>query len=127
MSSTSLGLVKYHFASQAYGGYTLFAPMSGGGVWLIDMKGQIVHHWEVEHKPAAHGVLLPNGNLLYAGKRMDSPFKLGGAGGELLELDWNGNVRWKYEDPYMHHDFQRLPNGNTVVLRWVPTPEGICR
>lgn len=112
--------------SQVYKGFTLFAPMSGSGVWLIDMMGQIVHHWEVEHKPAAHGVLLPNGNLLYAGKRMDSPLQIGGSGGELLELDWNSNVIWKYEDPYMHHDFQRLPNGNTIVLRWVQTPEGIA-
>jgi len=125
MSSTSLGLVKHYSPSQAYEGYTLFAPMGGSGVWLIDMMGHIVHHWEVEYLPAAHGVLLPNGNLLYAGKRMDSTIQLGGAGGELLELDWDGNLIWEYKDPYMHHDFQRLPNGNTMVLGWVPTPEDI--
>jgi len=85
MSSTSLGLVKHYSPSQAYEGYTLFAPMGGSGVWLIDMMGHIVHHWEVEYLPAAHGVLLPNGNLLYAGKRMDSTIQLGGAG----ENCWN--------------------------------------
>jgi len=125
MSSTSLGLVKHYCVSQTYEGYTLFAPMSGGGVWLIDMKGQIVHHWETKNTPASHAVLLSNGNLLFAGKRMDSPIQIGGSGGELLEMDWDGNVIWQYEDLYMHHDFERLANGNTLVLRWVPIPEDL--
>jgi outer membrane protein assembly factor BamB len=118
-------LANFHVPSKAYQGYTLFAPLSGGGVWLVDMQGRFVHHWEVDHLPAAHGVLLPNGNLLYAGKPPDAPLEFGGIGGELLELDWDGNVLWKYEDPYMHHDFHRLPNGNTMVLRWVKTPDDI--
>jgi len=38
----------------------------------------------------------------------------------LVELDWNGNVVWQF-DPrpmqrHLHHDFQRLANGNTVVI-----------
>lgn len=61
----------------------------------------------------------------------------------LTELDWNGQVAWSYapsgplEDPHAarstvgwdpkyrvvspHHDFQRLPNGNTLMLatEWV--------
>jgi len=90
------------------------------------MPGQVVHHWNVENEPGAHGVLLPNGNLLYAGKRKDSPVHFGGLGGELLEVDWGGNIVWYYEDLYMHHDFQRLPNGNTMVIRWVPTPGEIA-
>jgi len=112
--------------SKAYNGYTLFAPLSGGGVWLVDMQGRFVHHWEMNLMPAAHGVILPNGNLLYAGKPTDAPLEFGGIGGELMEMDWDGNVLWRYEDPYMHHDFQRLPNGNTVYLRWVKTPADIA-
>jgi outer membrane protein assembly factor BamB len=119
-------LANFHVPSKAYQGYTLFAPLSGGGVWLVDMQGRFVHHWEPEHPPAAHGVLLPNGNLLYGGKTPDAPLEFGGIGGELVELDWDGNVLWKYEDPYMHHDFHRLPNGNTMVLRWVKTPDDIA-
>jgi len=116
----------YYVPSKAYNGYTLFAPLSGGGAWLVDMQGRFVHHWELKLLPAAHGVLLPNGHLLYAGKPSDAPLEFGGIGGELLELDWDGNELWKYEDPYMHHDFQRLPNGNTVFLRWVKTPDDIA-
>lgn len=119
--------IKCYVPSKTYNGYTLFAPKQGPGVWLIDMEGNFVHHWEVEHDPGDHGVLLPNGNLLYAGRLPDNPLpEFGGRGGELLEIDWDGNVVWKYEDPYMHHDFQRLPNGNTMILRWVETPGGIA-
>lgn len=126
MSIKRLGLVSNYLPSKVYEGCTLFAPMSGSEVWLINMMGQIVHHWEVENKPGAHGILLPSGNLLYAGKREDSPVQIGGLGGELVELDWNGNTVWTYEDLYMHHDLQRLPGGNTMILRWIPTPEDIA-
>jgi len=44
----------------------------------------------------------------------------------LLEVDWDGNVLWKYEEPWMHHDFSRMPNGNTMALLWVPTPEDLA-
>jgi len=113
--------------SKAYNGYTLFAPLQGSGVWLIDMEGNFVHHWSVGHDPACHGVLLENGNLLYAGQTPDRAIpEIRAGGGELLEIDWDGNVVWKYEDPYMHHDFHRLPNGNTMILRWVKTPDDIA-
>lgn len=119
--------VGCYVPSKAYNGYTLFAPLVGSGVWLIDMKGNFVHHWRLDHDPGAHGVLLPNGNLFYAGQLPRGPLPEFGAGGsgELLEIDWDGNVVWKYEDPYMHHDFHRLPNGNIMTLRWVKTPDGI--
>jgi len=91
------------------------------------MEGNFVHHWDVAHDPGTHGVLLPNGNLLYAGEIPDNPLpEFGGGGGELLEIDWDGNVVWRYEDPYLHHDFQRLANGNTMILRWVKTPDEVA-
>ena len=55
----------------------------------------------------------------------------GGAGGTmefggsvkgLIELDWDGNVVWQYEpgesDGSLHHDFARMPNGNTLANAW---------
>lgn len=41
---------------------------------------------------------------------------IGGHAGGLVELDWDGNLVWELENPWMHHDFQRLDNGNTVAL-----------
>jgi outer membrane protein assembly factor BamB len=120
------GLTFYNPA-KTYDGYTLFTPMhhpgQTGQVWLVDMQGEIIHCWKMAHAPGPYGLLLPNGNLLYAGKTPnDMSPGFGGSGGELVEVDWDGNVVWKYEDPFMHHDFYRMPNGNTMTLRWVKTP-----
>ncbi len=113
--------------SKAYNGYTLFTPLQSSGIWLIDMEGNFVHHWSVDHDPACYGVLLENGNLLYAGQTPDRALpEIRAGGGELLEINWDGKVVWKYEDPYMHHDFHHLPNGNTMILRWVKTPDDIA-
>jgi hypothetical protein len=118
-------LINY-LPSKAYNGYTLFAPMESYGVWLIDMQGRFVHHWDMTLQPGLYGTLLPNGHLLYAGKLPDALFpEFGGISGKLIEVDWDGNLVWEYKDPYMHHDFHRLPNGNTLTLRWVATPGDI--
>ena len=123
----SLQGLTYYSPSKAYNGYTLFTPLGGGsGVWLINMEGRFVHHWEMDFDPACYGTLLPDGHLLYAAKLPDAPFEFGGMGGKLIEMDWDGNVVWEYKDAYMHHDFKRLPNGNTMVLRWVKTPDDIA-
>jgi len=121
------GLTCYDPA-KAYNGYTLFAPMWGKDVWLIDMCGRFVHRWQMPHTPGCYGRLLPNGNLLYQGKVLTGPLMdFGGSAGVLLEVDWNGNVVWSYEDPYLSHDFCRMENGNTLVIRFVPTPDDIAR
>ena len=43
-------------------------------------------------------------------------YNLGGSSSGLIELDWEGNVVWRYDDPMIHHDFARMENGNTVAL-----------
>ncbi|MCD6600201.1 MAG: aryl-sulfate sulfotransferase, partial [Dehalococcoidia bacterium] len=110
-----------------YNGYTLFSPLGGKDAWLVDMQGNVAHRWEMPYPPGLHGELLPNGNLLYAGRVNDAPLPdFEGAGGILLEVDWNGNTLWKYEDKYMHHGFYRMRNGNTMIFKWVPVPEDIA-
>ena len=50
-----------HFEpSRARDGYTLFAPMYGRNVWLIDMWGTILHRWQVENLPGNSAGLLQN-------------------------------------------------------------------
>jgi len=120
------GTVFYNL-SKAYNGYTLFTPLGEKEVILIDMRGRVVHKWQMKNPPALHGELLPNGNLLYSGQKSDGPLaSFFGAGGELVEVDWDGNVVWKYEDPYLHHTFFRLYNDNTMVLKWVEVPKDIA-
>ena len=105
------GLTHYE-KGRAFEGYTLFAPMYGRNVWLIDMMGQIVHRWEMDNIPGNYGKLLTNGNLLYAGKLIPSPLpEFGGNGGQLIEVDWEGNTVWEYRDPFHSHCFAEMNNG----------------
>ena len=127
IAQSHLPALRYFDPKKAYHGYTLFAPMGGKIVWLIDMEGRIVHRWDVPYVPGCHGRLLPNGNLVYAGKVENAPLPdFGGSAGVMIDVDWNSNIVWKYEDPYLSHDFYRMDNGNTMVLRWVPMPNEIA-
>ncbi len=118
-----------HFeAGRAFDGYTLFAPMYGRNVWIIDMMGRIVHRWEMENIPGNYGKLLDNGNLMYAGKLIPSPLPdFGGNGGQLIEVDWDGNIVWEFRDPYHSHCFAPLANGNVIIAQWRPVPEEIAK
>lgn len=117
--------VKIYDPSKAYNGYTLFATVGGNDVWLVDMKGQIVHHWLMKHEPAAHGKLLPNGNLLWQGRGPQAMSEFEGNGTELVEVDWDGNEVWRHDDFFVNHDFVRLNNGNTILNRYVQVPDSI--
>ena len=119
-----LGIVT-HNPERAYQGYTLFAPLSGQAVYLVDMDGAVVHRWEMPYRPASYGYLLEDGHLLYGGVTGKSPVTLGGRGGIVMEVDWEGNLFWQYEESTQHHDFCRLPNNNTMVLAWEPVPDDL--
>ncbi|MEJ2647654.1 MAG: aryl-sulfate sulfotransferase [Sedimentisphaerales bacterium] len=120
--------LTHYLPGKAYNGFTLFTPTSSTVARLIDMQGRFVQCWETPWQPGAHGQLLENGNLLYAAKDDSAPFAVdfNGAGGIIVEYDWDGKEVWKYEDEFMHHDIQRLPNGNTMVVRWVAVPDDIA-
>ena len=113
--------------SKAYIGYTLFAPIGGTDVWLVDMNGEAVHRWKMRYRPGCDAMLLPNGNLLYVGlAERGSLANFEGSGGILIEADWDSNTVWEYEDEYLHHTCYRMDNGNTLVLKWVKTPANIA-
>ena len=123
---TSIKGLTYYDTWKACVGVTLFTPVEGTGVWLIDMIGNVVNYWEMGYKPGCYGELLPSGNLLYEGKVEDGPLAdVEGAGGILLEVNWEGKVAWEYRDPYLHHAFHRMRNGNTLALKWVELPSKI--
>ncbi len=116
-----LGLTIYK-PERAYHGYTLFAPMTATSAYLIDMRGSIVHRWQLPSRPADYGYLLDDGHLLIGGQTGKSPLSFGGRGGVIMELDWDGSVLWEYVEDTLHHDFCRMPNGHTMVLGWEPVP-----
>ena len=123
----SLKGVMFCDSRKVYNGVTLVTPTQGKGAWLIDIMGRVVNHWDIPYFASSDAKLLPNGNLLYAGKVDSGPLSdLEGTGGILLEVDWDSKVIWEYRDPYLHHAFDRLKNGNTLTLKWVKVPDDIA-
>lgn len=119
--STPTGLHQWN-QSEAFNGYTLVTPNLSNNVYLIDMEGNVVHKWETAGKPGLYAELLPNGNLL-RGIRFDpKPVPFGGVSGAVQEIDWDGKVVWekKIFSPtnVTHHAFDRMPNGNTLIICW---------
>ncbi len=122
-----VGLIHYS-PTACYRGYTLFSTTHGGkDAYLIDMEGNVVHRWRLE-EGITYAYLLDNGNLLCRIARPQDAGgveTLGASSAGVLELDWDSNIVWEYRDPMLHHDFQRMPNGNTLLLMWEPIPEDV--
>jgi len=97
-------------------GYVLYSPDHSKKFLLIDLDGKIVHEWEAW--TSHFGYLLPNGHLL-----LDTEFSPDRDLG-IVEVDWDGNDIW-FCPCQVHHDFQRLDNGNTMILcqREIEKPE----
>lgn len=135
MSVTKTGQkgITVYDSTKAYNGYNFFCPFWGYNspeieyCWLMDMEGRFVHRWRTPYSPGCHGILMPNGNVLLAG-RLKTLGELGlgwteefsGLGGILIELDWDSNIAWKVEVPYQGHDFTVMPNGHIMYIAWEP-------
>ena len=119
------GLTMYD-PQQACQGYTLYTPMTGSATYLIDMQGAIAHRWVLPGQAGTYGYLLNNGNLLVNVRSGEEPLSFGGRGARVVELDWDGTIVWEYADAYLHHDFCRMPNGDTMVLGWERVPDVIA-
>jgi hypothetical protein len=118
--------------AQACPGYVLYAPLRGPGtVYLIDLKGEVVHQWHLPYPPGLYGYLLPNGHLFYLGKVHDETWDLWSGwkqykGGVMLEVDWTGKVVWEHRDLYHHHDARRTPSGGAIYLTVEPVPAEVA-
>lgn len=115
MRYQSVGLQAWD-KSRAAPGFTLLAPDHSTEVYLLGMRGEIVHEWHVPGKNGGHAILLPNGNLLVS-EIADPTLKRGREQLRYVsEYDWGGKCVWKCDAWGQHHDFRRLPNGNTAYL-----------
>ena len=117
--------VEIHDQSKVYKGFTLFTPQWGDMAWLIDMNGMVVHYWKMNNPTSNHCVLTEEGTLFWHGRGESAIKELPSNGTELVEVDWNGNEIWRYDDPYLNHDFKLLDNGNILLLRYCDIPENI--
>lgn len=105
-------------------GYTLYAPLETQRTYLVDMDGAVAHTWKTDTRPGLSQYLLPDGHLLRTGNlELRNSFRDGhGAGGRVEELDWDGNLLWRFDDAddthLQHHDIEPMPNGDVLVIAW---------
>ena len=85
--------VTIYKPEKCWNGYNL-VPTIESGALLFDMNGNEVRRWEQFH--GFPNKLLPNGNLIgYSGDR--NP-KYGMQDGlDLVQVDYDGNIVWKFE------------------------------
>lgn len=109
---------------EAFGGYTLIAPLLSTRTYLVDMQGRVVHHWESRYTAGEDACLLENGHLLRGANLGENEAFFTGAsqGGRIQEFTWEGELVWDYkfhnEKQIRHHAFARLPNGNILMNVW---------
>jgi outer membrane protein assembly factor BamB len=113
--------------SKTAGGYTLYAAQTAGGrVDLIDIDGQKVHAWDMPVRPGRDAVLLDNGNLGYNGSHETSAALYPAwdiwHGGDFYEATPSGDIVWRHEDIFHHHDAKWLANGNLLYTVAAPLP-----
>ncbi|EDP72112.1 hypothetical protein FBALC1_13462 [Flavobacteriales bacterium ALC-1] len=117
-SQNTVGTIS--ITEDAYEGYTLFTTHLKS--YLINNCGELINEWTSTYLPGNSVYLLPNGNLLRAGRITDSMSNInfGGTGGVVELFDWDGNLLWSYiyfsNDFRQHHDVYPLPNGNVLML-----------
>lgn len=98
-----------------YTGYTIYTIHDPNAVIMVDMEGMVVHYWSHPTYRLGYAEPLSNGNLLVFATQPEQR-----APTIMLEMDWDGNVIWELsstlEERWFHHDFERLDNGNTLIL-----------
>ncbi len=105
--------------NDAFDAYTLTSVHTKS--YLFNNCGEIINEWTSSYPPGNAVYLLPNGNLLRAG-RFDgtSDIQFGGQGGIVELYDWDGNLIWSFvyssNQFRQHHDVFPMPNGNVLIL-----------
>jgi len=85
--------------------YRLYSSRQTEVAHIIDVDAGEIHRWAYPQGGTWHyAEMQPNGNLIAIIKDV-----------MILELDWHSRLVWKAE-LRAHHDFARLPGGNTLVV-----------
>ncbi|MAF64098.1 MAG: arylsulfotransferase (ASST) [Planctomycetes bacterium] len=100
-------------------GLTLFQPLNSTTTYLIDNGGTVVHTWPGVYQPGNAVYLLENDHLL---RTIHVQGNIGGSGGGVQEITWDGTLVWDFryanQQHLHHHDIERLPNGNVLLVAW---------
>lgn len=126
--SQETGTIR-HDPTRSFGGYTLFTSGHGNDAYLVDMKGDVVHEWNVPFEKAfpdpqhvsdplgeritylRRGHVFPNGDLLaiYEGYG-DTPWGLG-----MVKVNADSEVVWTYAER-THHDLEVAADGTITTM-----------
>lgn len=118
ISQNTVGTIS--ISEDAFDAYTLISIYNDA--YLLTNCGEVINEWNSSYLPGNAVYLLPNGNLLRAGRLEDgsSNIVFGGQGGIIEIFDWDGNILWSYtystNDFRQHHDVYPMPNGNVLIL-----------
>ena len=112
--------IEHYAPACVFQGTTLFvdnADPEWSKLVEIDFQGKVV--WELKVSRIVSD--LGKGEYALDAERLrggNTLFTIKGKG--VYEVDRKGNLVWKHEDSGISHDADRLPNGNTLVVRgWI--------
>ena len=109
-------------ADRVSDGFVLIEPGAVKQSFLIDNDKEIVAAFE----GSTYGMFSqfqPDGNIVISGITFNEGFaNAGGANGCIEEITPQGELAWRIsvstEDHVLHHDYQKLDNGNVLALVW---------
>lgn len=115
--------------SRCWDGYTLCQSRFEQSARLIDLEGKEVHRWSHHYGEGTddlwtgwhYAEMLPDGRLIAIMKDVEDSFP-----GVMIELDWDGRLLAEWQVA-AHHDFERLQNGNTLVVCREYVENGLIR
>jgi hypothetical protein len=91
-------------------------------VYLITKQGEKKREWNFDINTGNDVELMDNGKLMAMFRAPNPAFSFGGYGGVLKVINPNGTTDWEMtyadENKMAHHDFERLPNGNFLLIAW---------
>ena len=111
---------------QSFDGYTLMPVNPSLNTYLLNNCGEVVHQWTSAYRPGMMAYLMPDGDLMRAGRVNNPVFGAGGTGGVIERFSWEGDLEWSCwlssDTMCQHHDFAVMPNGNVLALLWKSYP-----
>jgi hypothetical protein len=117
----TVGTIEFNV--DASDGYVIMNPLGFDTTYLLDNCGRIMNKWPSIELNGMFAEITPDGTLLKSAvDPSNTAFSSGGASGLLQEYNWNGDLIWQHSISSSleraHHDLERLPNGNILVVAW---------
>lgn len=102
--------VLHHERGRVQPGWNLYGSTNSNEAFLLDLDGELVHHWVTPPGLASHVELLPDGDLLVLTRHRG-----------VSRLAPDGQARWTWEGR-VHHDFD--VDGDRLLV--LTEPDGVA-